>query len=198
MARSKVLERPFTISDAMILVAASAVGLAWGGGVYRSSLREGTAPFGGKPWGERFLLAVLILVIPCLIAWTPAALLLRLRSPRASWTWMGRQPGLAASLSALIGITLAGLLSVAVMVRLILRRGASWPTFEEWAASWLEFFWIASPLVGACVLVAWLLQAIQRRWRAEPSWIDRGGRALGVLWITVSSIVAVYMLIELI
>ncbi len=38
-------------------------------------------------------------------------------------------------------------------------------------------------IVPATVVLAWVVLAASRQWQAEPSWIDRAGRALGVLWI---------------
>jgi hypothetical protein len=38
------------------------------------------------------------------------------------------------------------------------------------------------PLARA-VVVAWVILLLSGRWRSEPSWIDRLGRALGVFWI---------------
>ncbi|MDG3002655.1 hypothetical protein [Paludisphaera mucosa] len=41
-----------------------------------------------------------------------------------------------------------------------------------------------TPLIlSAAVGVAWLVQALRRRWRPEPTWIDRSGRALGCCWL---------------
>ena len=43
---------------------------------------------------------------------------------------------------------------------------------------------VFSPIfVGQSVLVAWMTLIVSRRWRAEPSWVDRFGRAVGVYWI---------------
>jgi hypothetical protein len=36
---------------------------------------------------------------------------------------------------------------------------------------------------GLAVAAAWMALLLTGRWRAEPSWIDRAGRILGVLWI---------------
>ena len=37
-------------------------------------------------------------------------------------------------------------------------------------------------IVGA-VPMTWILLIATRRWNLEPSWIDRFGRVLGVLWM---------------
>ena len=53
----------------------------------------------------------------------------------------------------------------------------------------LAGIWFAvrfSPLLPAgAVCVAWLALALSHRWRPEPSWIDRGGRALGFGWVVI-------------
>jgi hypothetical protein len=42
---------------------------------------------------------------------------------------------------------------------------------------------LLQPLMGLAVLVSWVTLLAGRRWRAEPSWVDRFGRAVGVYWI---------------
>jgi hypothetical protein len=38
-------------------------------------------------------------------------------------------------------------------------------------------------VLGCCVLpLAWGAMKLTKRWRSEPSWIDRVGRVLGVWW----------------
>ncbi|MDG3005358.1 hypothetical protein [Paludisphaera mucosa] len=41
--------------------------------------------------------------------------------------------------------------------------------------------WLSHPPwdEGMAVAVAWIILAAGARWRAEPAWIDRAGRALG-------------------
>ncbi len=41
----------------------------------------------------------------------------------------------------------------------------------------------SSVIVPATVVLVWVMLAVTRKWQAEPSWIDRAGRLLGVLWI---------------
>ena len=47
-----------------------------------------------------------------------------------------------------------------------------------WANSHLLFWLSVLP-----VATAWMALALGRRWRPEPSWVDRTGRALGFAWI---------------
>ena len=37
--------------------------------------------------------------------------------------------------------------------------------------------------LGGYAVAAWLTLAIGRRWRPEPSWVNRWGRAIGVFWL---------------
>jgi hypothetical protein len=39
------------------------------------------------------------------------------------------------------------------------------------------------PSMAHAVALSWILLALGRQWRAEPSWIDRMGRAFGAVWI---------------
>ena len=41
-------------------------------------------------------------------------------------------------------------------------------------------------LVGGAVASVWIVMWLGGTWRAERSWIDRAGRALGVYWIMTS------------
>jgi hypothetical protein len=40
--------------------------------------------------------------------------------------------------------------------------------------------------IGGAVLIAWLTLALVGAWRPAPHWIDRAGRALGVILIAIS------------
>jgi hypothetical protein len=40
------------------------------------------------------------------------------------------------------------------------------------------------------VIVAWATLGLTGRWRPEPSWLDRAGRAIG-LFVTISAIVII-------
>jgi hypothetical protein len=39
------------------------------------------------------------------------------------------------------------------------------------------------------VLTSWMTLIVGRRWRAEPTWVDRLGRAVGVFWIVAGAVV---------
>jgi hypothetical protein len=169
--------RRFTIADGMVLVAATAVGSlmtrAYMPGFYRmmgfSSFRSFADPTGLKrsfSWAFG--------PPSCMVAaWMVAAIPLRLRRPSPGRRGLSRQPGFVACAAA-AGSLAAGLLWVWSMRH---RPGFQRPdSFEQ---AWLSTtHWTASAVAGA-----WLTLLLNRRWRAEPSWIDRFGRLLGLYWI---------------
>lgn len=90
--------------------------------------------------------------------------LLRLVRPRPAWGPLLAQPGWSACLAA----------------------GLALP-----AATWTEQIThesISVSYVAAAVGLGWLVQALARRWRPEPSWVDRTGRALGACWLVIGLI----------
>jgi hypothetical protein len=173
--------RPPGPIDWMTLLAATAVGLSW------SSAFDRAARPGG--WPERGLVF--------LASWSVGLLLVRLRSPRPSLRRLMRQPGAVACLSA----TAATVLVLA------------WSTHRSFAelnwtlpgppgepgvgpGDWLLAAFaayahavrdIAPPRLGMTVppvvLCSWLVLKLSGRWKAERTWIDRLGTAVGWLWL---------------
>jgi len=95
---------------------------------------------------------------------------IRLLGPRPRFRRLARQPGIIAALAAALALTLAGIpfgllfwLDESPYEIFLLLAVATYP--------------------GLAVLVAWMTLLVGRRWRAEPSWVDRLGRTLGVFWI---------------
>ncbi len=188
--------RPFSLFDAMVLVAAMAFGLG-GLRVANSNLGELAEAFresvtaivhpeeGWSAWAWALYQIYGIAAsfsIPFACALTLAVLLLRFRRPRPGIRRLSRQPGLAACFAAAVPLipSLVGLVGTAIV-------GGPTPTVfphgTEWDR-WIGYAFILVPAyTGAAVLGAWSLLLISRRWRAEPSWIDRLGRALGLYWI---------------
>ncbi|HZW33760.1 MAG TPA: hypothetical protein VFF52_23765 [Isosphaeraceae bacterium] len=52
------------------------------------------------------------------------------------------------------------------------RPESTWMIFEAW--------------IAPAVMAAWAALIFSRRWRAEPSWIDRAGRGCGFYWIALA------------
>lgn len=141
-------------------------------------------------WGFGLLddLAKVLVVafVPSAASLSLAVLALRLRRPRSRWRRMIRQPGLIACLAALGGLAV-GLVYTAFNVlenaRMITRPPGEVPYASD-PTNWILTFDWSGPLpAGFAVAVAWSTQALVGRWRAEPSWIDRLGRLVGVGWM---------------
>jgi hypothetical protein len=114
-----------------------------------------------RPAGVGFALAQdgYFLVFPFLIVWSTCLMVLRLLQPRPSWQALFRQPGWWACSGSVLGVVLA------------------------FGVEFVLLFPAPSVIVPATILVAWLVLGVTRKWKAEPSWIDRAGRLLGVLWL---------------
>jgi hypothetical protein len=95
----------------------------------------------------------------------PAFLIVRLRRPRAALRSIISQPGFAACATPVI-VVLAG-----TALSLLPLSGLSGQAIEIMGQIALV---VAPPLT-------WVFLIATRRWKPEPSWIDRLGRVLGVL-----------------
>jgi hypothetical protein len=163
--------RRLSVLDAMILVAATAMGLAGIRACSPAFYSYQYTPITPPPW-LNWLAVVLsnwaFYVSPLPAAWTLAAMVLRLRSPRPPMRRLMRQPGavavLAATMLVLIGV---------VHYLLDLHN----PSLHDIPYQYTSFS------LGCGVGSAWWILALGKRWRAEPSWIDRFGRALGAYWV---------------
>jgi hypothetical protein len=166
--------RRFTIADVMILVAAAAVGTL----VLRSYLpglsrQLGLIPtFAPDPWGLWWAHLWLHGPGSCLVVpWMAAVIALRLRRPRPRLIRF--QPGFVACLAGM-----ASLVPGVVWFATIRHR----PGFQR--ADGFEQAWaIMTQWTDTAVLGAWIALLWTRKWRPEPSWIDRMGRALGLYWV---------------
>jgi hypothetical protein len=95
-----------------------------------------------------------------LFAWTLAFLVMRLRKPRPSLNRLVKQPGIVACEVLLFGMILTICLAL----------------HDQLLAS------VAMVSTALAIPVAWAILALRGRWTAEPSWIDRLGRGLGLCW----------------
>jgi hypothetical protein len=115
--------RKFLLSDAIVLVSATAVGLAVFRPYYATMTpMPWTPPFAFAPpflgWIEG-VWGCLVLASPFVTAWTLAILGLRLRRPRPRWSRLVRQPGLAAGLMAAFVLVVRWLGFTTMCVRLL-------------------------------------------------------------------------------
>jgi hypothetical protein len=190
------MRRAFTLFDALVLVAATAAGLAGlryalgdltdVRGELEESLAALTAPDAGRSWFWRIFAGyglTMTVLVPFCWSWTLALLGLRLRKPRLSRRQLGSQPGSVACFAA--GITLVPALVFLTGIEML-----SWLLFDikydspVWEKG-LGFFFVLLPAVtGIAVGGGWMTLLVGRRCRSEPTWIDRAGRGLGVYWIS--------------
>lgn len=177
--------RKFSLLDAMILVAATGVGLALTRGlgngwpVVLGRIREvGESGFAFTQLGLGRLLELLYVLIPCATLWTLALLVLRLRHPRPTLRHLVRQPGtVACCVTTLVVAIDAACVAIAFLLTWVEWGGPS-PMFGLWRITYFI------PIhVGYSVAGSWLMLALTRRWRPEAGWIDRAGRILGIGWI---------------
>jgi hypothetical protein len=184
--------RRFTVFDAMVLIAATAVGLAVArplAGDYvriqRLNWAASNAGTAGTAGPSDDLGGAAIVAMCLALSWTLALLPLRLRRPRPDRAGLFRQPGFAAGVSVLLASAILSLYFVATVLRqlsfghhfrdLDLYAMVYWPTCGMIYEDGLMF--------GPSVCAAWLILAGSGGWRSEPSWIDRAGRALGGFWV---------------
>jgi hypothetical protein len=184
--------RPFNLLDAIILVAATALGFAG-----MRLCREIGIPYA---YAERPIFRGFYTVSPLLAAWTVAVPFLALRGPRPRLRRLARQPGLAACVSAALVIVA----EIAFPFLRYLVAPPGWRVYSDRLHEILQimarvipakngydyFFallWVR--IAGYAVAAAWIILALSGGSRSQPSWIDRLGRILGTFWI-VGSVVA--------
>jgi hypothetical protein len=170
--------RKFTIVDAMLLIMATAIGIA----LVRAILPNISAmimsiladlvhpPKQGQSATSDAWIVALLAGSPLLAAWTVALLLARLGRPRPHLRRVLRQPGAVACAVAT--------LAMAVDATWIIPM---WVSFSSPLKIAFDFVYHAD--VGSAVLGGWAVLVLSSRWRPEPSWIDRAGRITGAIWI---------------
>jgi hypothetical protein len=174
--------RRFTILDAMVLVAATAVGLTLarplaGEPFPLHHLKEGLLPW-LAPMTRQVILCWSLVVM-----WTPALLLLGWKGPRPSRRRRLTTPGFAACVVATIMLGLE--VAYAASHWAIRRRMASSPQPNEYLALLrsLKHEEFIAPSIGFAVAAWWTTMALSGRWRPARDWLDRAGRVVGALWI---------------
>jgi hypothetical protein len=163
--------RRFSVLDAMILIASTAVGFAGIRACSPAFYSYQYTPMTPPPW-LNWLAVVLsnwaFYLSPLPAAWTLAALVLRLRSPRPPMRRLMRQPGAVAVFAATM------LILIGVVHYLLDLHN---PSSHDVPFQYTSFS------LGCGVGSAWWILVLGMRWRAERSWIDRLGRVLGAYWV---------------
>lgn len=178
--------RPFTIADAMILVAATAIGFGvdripnWI--VFPDLGTRGNAGSRAFTYSQA-ISQIQLGSVPFLTAWTIAFPALRLRRPRPAIRRCLREPGMVACCGASVGV-LVNALWVLVL------------TLAFYPDPTVDFFYRSNDVkvyavqVGFAVIGSWTGLVLIRGWTPIPCWIDRLGRVLGLLWI---SMIGIYL-----
>jgi len=186
--------RRITLFDLMILVAATAIGLAlvqfgWprkaaGASIFTWAVWPSYSGYPSKTWvlpiAER-----VAPFLPCLVGWTGAFLVIRLRGPRPRRRRLIAQPGLVAAVAALSVLTIESILLIG---------SAKFDGRFNWSSPSSINLFIVNGVVllahhaGWAVLVSWLTLILIGQWRPERSWVDRGGRVLGCTWIIIGPV----------
>ncbi len=194
--------RTFRLSDAIVLVAATAAALA----LFRpyhaamDPLRWTPPGHSASPitgWIEG-LWGCLVRASPFAMAWTLAILVLRFLRPRPRWVRLVRQPGFVACLMAALALVwrLIGFATMCVRVagdpglaawlpRHFEGRGCFMGGNPGWLLFDTDHFLNTMAMIGAAVASGWILLLVSGQRRPERSWIDRAGRALGWFWIAI-------------
>jgi hypothetical protein len=137
---------------------------------------------------------ILDLVAPHLAAGTIAVLVVRMRSPRPPLRRLVRQAGTVACMVALavllviacwVGMTTAMGRAVefsehAIIANAVVHSRGSFALYPVTGRNLV----IYADRVGFAIAGAWLSLWLSGRWRPEPTWVDRLGRALGWLWLS--------------
>jgi hypothetical protein len=171
MPRKRIPDRHFTLTDLMVLIAATCAGLV--------ILRPYLATFANPNWQQasphiRTIEATYGAWSSFAACWMIALLFLRYRRPHPRRGRLVRRPGHVACCVAAVALVEGFLYQLAIF-------GFSDPIRRPFS---FQQFWITvSGHIGPTVAGAWLLLALSGRWRADPGWIDRLGRLLGCCWI---------------
>ncbi len=124
-------------------------------------------------------------LLPLALSLSAAILLLGLKKPRQNLRRVYRRPGIAACTVALVYAVLSAIgYGVFLHFGYALDRGV----FDDQSSAmlWIRIGMQPIFLVGGAIASVWIVMWLGGTWRAEGSWIDRAGIALGIYWITLS------------
>jgi hypothetical protein len=165
------------VLDELILIVPLAAAIPLTQAFFRSELRNVIVGRPDQSWLMELLDWIPVITFGLLPRYVAlgmvAMLMLRLRRPRPGLRRISRQPGAVACA--------AGTAAVLAGVVIVVARHL----FADGNPLWLEAYdWPpVEARVPAAVIAAWIALAVSRRWRSEPSWIDRAGRVLGAYWV---------------
>jgi hypothetical protein len=187
----QIIPRRFTLFDAMILIGATAFAL-----VPIRFLRwdSGVTNFWSPAVFLRLGMMIDALLCPVALTLAPVLCALRLQHPRPGLSRVYRQPGTAACtatfVTELIFVT-------ASMISLFIHHFAGNSPNQHlfYRLNFVTWIWVFPMcIMGITVSAVWVVLWLSGAWRAEPSWIDRTGRILGVYWVANSLVFGSTML----
>jgi hypothetical protein len=157
------------VSHLMLIVAATALGIV---GTRQCDEQMRLLQIDRRNLANWFTLAS-----PLLLSLSLALTAARLLPPRPRFLEVFQQPGLVANW---ITCLIAGFNAI-TMFSMNMDKLSSVDGIVKLFR--FAFFWPTASDAGGGVLIAWMTLAMAGCWRAEPSWIDRSGRVLGVVSI---------------
>lgn len=170
--------RRFSLLDAMTIVAATAIALAWLQAYLRGISGYYRVP--QMPWRLQLILYVPT-AVPFATVFSVVGLIFCIRHPRAPIRQLRRQPGFLAGLMVLIS-ALAAISSVVLRNSLpVPRRGPAMST--TWESFVVEPVTPRFFLTGAMVGAAWITLCLVGRWRSPHNWIERWSQTVGWFWV---------------
>ena len=175
--------RRLSLSDASILIAATALGLVMARYVVGLNLMAISPTPGDRAARiERIWMVTIHLASPMLVTLSLAAFAISLRRPRPPLRRLAREPGFVAL--AVIAMTTA-YYSVHFAARLCGNYYSSPPLFST------HVLWMFANLfieLGWNVALAWFVLALQGNWSPRSIWAGGIGAALGCTWIAVRAL----------
>jgi hypothetical protein len=165
--------RGFYISDGLILVAATALGISLAMLWHEALARDSYLGYSFGGWGTARRTRFSGLALSILITASLTVLALRARWPRPRMWLLARQPG-----------TIACVASSMVVAAQLLALPLDLRTFALDASPFLIAAYYWPPSVSAVVLSSWLVLALGRRWRpGGGDWVEQMGMLVGTCWI---------------
>jgi hypothetical protein len=161
--------RKFSLLDAMVVIAATAAGLAIDRIAWLDIIR----------WGDPnlksfrgFTILVIILSVPVAAMWTTATLVLQLRHPRYRLRRLVRRPGMAACCAATSALAIDGGLAVCAMLG----------TSGDFTSRLILVYGLPM-MAGGGVTTVWALSMMAGQYRVSSDWSERLGRLVEFYWV---------------
>jgi hypothetical protein len=205
--------RPFTLRDALALVAATALGFALTrslsgfhaisrfdivasgdrdtintqavlAGVNFAYSQASKAPTRWIPYVGYLIQRAVFWPSPCVAALTLSVLVMASISPQQQRYRPLRRPGVMAALASVVAFCVTAVLSP----QTLLRGPPALSLTLRWQ-DWWALTWFTLPrTAGYAVALTWLSLFVSNRWSADRGWLDRLGRILGSCWIAQGSL----------